>query len=204
MPNPLPLLLETIKIEEGNIHNFYYHQQRLNNTLQSLFNTSTQLNLEEHIKAPPRGCYRCRILYTDKIHSVEYIPYTPKSISILHIIEADITYPYKYANRTALDILKTQLPSSDEILILKDGYLTDTSIANVALYDGKTWYTPKDPLLAGTMRKKLLTEGHIKTKEIKEENLSEYTQVALMNAMIGFRILKNITIVDTQGKIYDY
>ena len=78
----------------------------------------------------------------------------------------------------------------DEILIEKDGYLTDTSIANIAFYDGEQWVTPAIPLLKGTMRQKLLDEGFLQTRNIKKEELTHYTQVALTNAMIGFKNLK--------------
>ena len=37
----------------------------------------------------------------------------------------------------------------DEILITRNGLLTDTSIANIALFNGKEWHTPKHPLLKG-------------------------------------------------------
>ena len=204
MPNAIPLLLETIKIEEGIAHNLAYHQQRLHRSRQALLGTQNILDLQEHIIAPSKGCYRCRVLYDYKIHSIEYIPYQPKMISNIQLIETPISYNYKYADRSVFEALQSQASQSNEVLIVKNGYLTDTTIANIALYNGDTWVTPKKPLLRGTMREKLLDEGFLKTKEIKEEDLSEYTQVALMNAMIGFKILKNITIVDTQGNIYDY
>ena len=55
----------------------------------------------------------------------------------------------------------------DDILIVKNGLLTDTSIANIALYDGNDWYTPLHPLLKGTKRAELLDKGVLKEKEIK-------------------------------------
>ena len=204
MLNSTPLLLETIKIKEGIIHNLDYHQERLNRSRQILLDTTTILHLKEYILAPQKGCYRCRVLYDNKIHSIEYIPYQPRTISNIQLIETDISYNYKYADRSELETLQIQASQSNEVLLVKDGYLTDTTIANIALYNGDIWHTPKRPLLRGTMREKLLDEGFLKPKEIKEGSLSEYTQVALMNAMIGFKILKNISIIDTQGKIYDY
>ena len=204
MPNAIPLLLETIKIEEGIVHNLTYHQKRLNRSRQALFGSKEILDLQKNIIAPLKGCYRCRVLYNYKIHSIEYILYQPKMISNIQLIETPISYNYKYADRSMLEALQSQAFQSDEVLIVRNGYLTDTTIANIALYDGDTWVTPKKPLLRGIMREKLLDEGFLKIKKIKEEDLSKYTQVGLMNAMLGFKILKNITIVDTQGNIYDY
>ena len=82
----------------------------------------------------------------------------------------------------------------DEIIIEKEGYLTDTTISNIAFYDGEKWVTPSHPLLPGTMRAKLLDEGFLHKKEIKKEDLKNYSQIALMNSMIGFKILNNFTI----------
>ena len=60
----------------------------------------------------------------------------------------------------------------DEVIIEKNGYLTDTTIANIAFFDGKQWFTPEKPLLKGTMRAKLIEEGFLQTKNIKSEELA--------------------------------
>ena len=41
--------------------------------------------------------------------------------------------------------LKKQQGDCDEILIIRDNHLTDTSYTNVALYDGQQWFTPLYP-----------------------------------------------------------
>ena len=190
----LPLLLETIKIEDGKVHNLFYHQKRCDLSRHTLFRSPDTLELSSQIKAPKEGLYRCRILYAEKIHSIEYIPYTPKEIYSLKIVTSDIKYDLKYANREALDTLRISNPNVDEIIIEQEGYLTDTTIANIAFYDGVQWVTPKKPLLEGTMRAKLIEEGLLKTENIRKEDLANFTQVALMNAMIGFKVL-NIDII---------
>ncbi len=200
-----PLLLETIKIEDGAVCNLDYHQKRCDKSRKILFNCDDILELSVSIKAPKKGIYRCRILYNNKIHSIEYLPYTAKKIKTLKVISSTIDYSYKYANRDALNTLLTTHDDVDDILIEKEGYLTDTSISNIAFYDGVQWFTPTTPLLEGTMRAKLLDEGFLKTKNIRKENLSSYTQVALMNAMIGFKLLKDvkINIQDLEGTTDD-
>ena len=194
MQNTSPLLLETIKIEDGEVSNLSYHQSRCNESRKALFSSTDILDLSSSIQAPSTGLYRCRILYDEKIHSVEYIPYTPKEIHRLKIIASDLEYNHKYADRDALNKLLQAYPEVDDILIEKDGYIKDTTIANIAFYDGKQWFTPENPLLKGTIRAKLLDEGFLHTRKIKREDIKNYTQVALMNAMIGFKILNNFTI----------
>jgi 4-amino-4-deoxychorismate lyase len=188
------LLLETIKIEDGEVSNLSYHQARCDESRKALFHSTDKLDLSSLIQAPPKGLYRCRILYDEKIHSIEYTPYRPKEIHKLKIITSNITYNYKYANREELNTLLQKQHDADEIIIEKEGYLTDTTIANIAFYDGKQWFTPEKPLLKGTMRAKLLDEGLLHTRKIKKEEITDYTHVALMNAMIGFKILNNFSI----------
>jgi len=200
----MPLLLETIKIEDGNIHNLDYHQKRCTKSRQILFNSKEELLLDTYITPPSIGLYRCRVLYHTHIQSIEYIPYKAKDFSSLQVISSSIEYSFKYANRDALNSLLSLHDTVDEIIIEKEGYLTDTSISNIAFYDGNRWITPAKPLLEGTLRAKLIDEGFLHTKNIEASNLKDYTQVALMNAMIGFKILKNLQIKDLQGNIYDY
>ena len=189
-----PLLLETIRIEDGQIYNLSYHQARCDQSRQILFGSTDRLDLSAVIEAPQAGLYRCRILYGISLHSIEYIPYSPKEITSLRIVSSDIDYSLKYADRSALDALLADNKEVDEVIIEKNGYLTDTTIANIAFYDGSQWFTPETPLLKGTMRAKLIEEGFLKTKNIKREDLAEYTQVALMNAMIGFKIINLVKI----------
>lgn len=198
------LLLETIKIEAGHVHNLSYHQQRCDKSRFDLYGIKDSLNLKSIIHPPKTGLHRCRILYHTKMHSIEYIPYQAKEIKTLQIVNTQIKYTYKYANRDVLNSLLNLHPEADDILIVNNGYIQDTSIANIAFYDGDNWLTPTKPLLKGTMRQKLLDEGFLKSKPIKKEDLHLYTQVALMNAMIGFKILKNITIYSEEGTHYDY
>ena len=187
------LFIETIKIKDGQIYNIKWHNSRCNHTRQDFFNISKILYLQQHIKAPPKGLFRCRIVYAKEVISIAYIPYQAKKIKIFNIVQSNIEYNYKYVNREVLDRLKIEIYDDNEIIIEKNGLLTDTSIANIAFYDGHRWVTPQKPLLKGTMRMKLLESGFITEKEIKSEDIKHFSNFALMNAMIGFQIQKSIT-----------
>jgi len=200
------LLLETIRVEDGQVFNLPYHQKRLNQTQKALWQLATpSIQLKDLIHTPPKeGLYRCRILYNQTLQSVEYLPYSPKEVKHIQIVTSSIDYTYKYAKRSSLDALLLEQKEADAVIIKKEGYLTDTTIANIAFYDGTKWYTPKRPLLQGTMRAKLLDENFLIPKKIKEEDLKHFKKVALMNAMIGFSILNSLSITNTKGIIYDY
>jgi len=195
MDTASPLLFETIRIENGEVFNLSYHQKRFDQSRKALFDTEEKLALSNLITAAPsRGLYRCRIVYDREIQSIDYFPYAPKEINTLRIVPAEIGYSYKYLQRDSLDSLLRENSDVDEIIIEKKGLLTDTTISNIAFYDGETWYTPADPLLEGTMRAKLIDEGFLKRREMTKEELPRYTQVALINAMIGFKILNHFAI----------
>ncbi|HHH19730.1 MAG TPA: hypothetical protein ENK86_04390 [Campylobacterales bacterium] len=192
---------ETIKIKDGRIHDIKWHNQRCNRTRRELFGEKKALELQYFITPPDKGLYRCRITYHKQVTKIEYIPYTIRTLESFKIVQSHLDYAYKYSNRTELEHLKNQHPDVDEIIIEKNGVITDTSIANLAFYDGQQWITPSTPLLEGTVRAKLLSEQFLIPKVIKSDELKHFSYVALMNAMIGFRIQKNSTIYDLTERV---
>lgn len=79
-----------------------------------------------------------------------------------------------------------QKQSCDDILIVKNGFVTDSSISNIIFFDGYKWVTPDTPLLKGTMRQFLLEAAEIKEETITVQNLTTFTSFRLINAMLGF------------------
>lgn len=182
---------ETIKILDGEIYNILYHQKRYEDVLSSLGVKEIQ-NLEDFIKPPEWGLYRCRLVYDEANIKVTFDEYKKRDISTLKLVfENDIEYMYKSTDREALEALFNKKEDADDILIIKDLFVTDTSIANIAFYtqDG-VWITPKKPLLKGTTRARLLDDGKIIEADIKVHELRSFSKVALLNAMIDFSTLE--------------
>jgi len=181
--------LETLKIEDGEIFNLEYHQKRYESVLNSL-GISTYKNLSEFITPPDLNLYRCRLVYTVDTIEVSYHKYVKRDINHLKIIYDDeIEYSVKSTNRDEINALYAKRGRYDEILIVKNSLITDTSIANIALFRDEVWYTPKSPLLKGTTRARLLNEGKIMEKDIHLDEIGSFTEVALLNAMIDFDII---------------
>ena len=84
-----------------------------------------------------------------------------------------------------LNELLAQKGDCDEILIIKNGYVTDCSIGNLIFRQGTQWFTPDTPLLEGTQRAKLLTQGRIKVRSILATDLHLFEEVRLINALNG-------------------
>ena len=181
--------LETIKALDGKLFHLEYHQERLDLVLKDIKATATY-SLRDLLSPPPSSLYRCRILYSADSFEVEYIPYVKREIKTLKLVYDDaVAYSKKYENREAINKLFLKKESCDDILIVKNGLITDTSIANVAFYDGTLWITPSVPLLKGTTRERLLKEGKIEQNDIKVEDINKFTKVAVMNAMVDFDII---------------
>ena len=180
--------IETIRIENGKALNLGFHNYRFNKTRRDIFECNLPVNLADYIQP---GEYiertKCRIEYQDEVEKVEYQPYTIRPVKSLRMVTSDgLDYTYKSSNRQKLDELFKQKSEADDILIIRDGFLTDTSIANIALWNGEQWETPEKPLLEGTMRASLLGKGLIVPAAIRPHDLSRYSRVRLFNAMIGF------------------
>lgn len=186
----MSLLIESIKVVDGKFCNLFYHEQRMIRSLETLCGTDEDLNLEKFLsglEAPQKGIYKCRIEYDEQSKQVEFLPYEPKVVRSLKVVEHDrISYEFKYKDRKTIDKLFKQKETCDDILIVKKGHVTDSSYANVVFRKGKHWYTPWSPLLKGTMRQKLLDTNKIQTEEIQLDDITSYESCKLINAMLEF------------------
>ena len=180
--------IETIRIEDGKIYNINYHTERCNRTRAAFWQDVADIDLGEFISPQSlEGIWKCRIVYGKAIEEITYVPYQRRKVSSLRLVTSDtIDYTYKSAHREELNALYAQRETADDILVVRNGYLTDTSISNIALYDGNTWFTPSCPLLKGTKRAELLDKHLIQEKEILHTQLGSYFRIMLFNAMIDW------------------
>jgi len=184
--------LETICIKDGHPLHLDWHQRRVDATLKYFYpgaahdEVSFQLtDILSSCAIPAIGIYRCRIVYDINSISVEFFPYEFRPIKSLRLIKAPAGYDYryKYAVRKIIDELFTQRKDADDILITRDGWITDTSIANIALRKDDRWYTPSMPLLAGTTWKRLVAAGVLIPRPIHHSDINRYDAFKIFNAM---------------------
>jgi 4-amino-4-deoxychorismate lyase len=184
-----PLLLETIRCEHGVLANLPYHQKRLERSRRQLLGEqdATILLLDIPVPAEARqGLFKCRVLYAERIEKIAFLPYSRPCIQSLKIVEAGaLDYAHKYADRRGIEKLFKQRGPADDVLLCRHGLLMDTSYANIALYDGRRWFTPARPLLAGTRRAALIDAGVLQPERIYCSDLREFQELRLINAMIG-------------------
>jgi len=182
-------LLETIRIQDGAAQNLLWHTRRMEASYVELFGTKCPFDLGEITESRkwPDGLIKARFLYGKDDFRIESETYSPKEINSLKIIRCDnIDYHLKYSSRDVLDRLGAGKGGADDILIVKNGFVTDTSFANIIFFDGEFWYTARTPLLKGTCRERLLNEQIIKERDIRPEDLSCFSRFMLINAMLDF------------------
>lgn len=184
-------LLESVRLENGEFHHLPYHQLRMDSTVQKLTGSQNQVILETLIKNlvfPQHGIYKYRVVYTTNSEwQQELIPYKPIPINSLKVVyDNAINYDCKYADRSKLNKLFHKRSRADDILIIKNGFVTDASYSNVVFYDGVRWVTPSTPLLPGVMRTVLLEAGEISLAEIRVNKLNRFKKIKLINALLGF------------------
>lgn len=183
-------LVESIKIKNGFAFQLSLHQERMNRSCMALFGVECRFELfecMEEMTVPDTGLFKWRLNYGDGIFKSEIHSYTPLKIEALKLIYTDeIEYAHKFSDRNELDELMKLKGKADDIIIVKNGMISDASFANLIFLDGETWFTPNTPLLNGIQRENLLSKGLIQEIEIKPSDLRSYTKVALINAMLDF------------------
>ena len=180
--------IETVCLEEGQIVRPLYHNARMNAVRRECFGALDNVRVEDIIDAAfrPLQRTRCRISYGAEVMGVEYFPYRLRRVQTVNLVSAEDGFDYhlKSADRSGLDALFALRGTADDVLIVRDSRITDTSIGNVALFDGERWFTPSSPLLKGTHRQFLLDEGRIFERNIRVKDLCNYSAVRIFNAMI--------------------
>ncbi len=196
-------LLETIRLEDGKLSNPEYHFRRMQRSVKECFGQSLLFNPEEALQKIPasfnekKGLFKVRLLYGNTGYRLEIIPYKLPDIKTLKlVIDNGIEYGCKYSDRTALNRLRQLKGAADDVLIVKNGEVTDASFANIVFYDGKKWVTPKNPLLQGTQRAWLLDSGMITETIITPGDLPGFTEARIINAMIRFEDEKKVALAD--------
>ncbi len=189
------LLLETIRYCNGLFDNLDLHVRRMNISRYEVYgNEIPALSLAGELEKfvadkilNKNSVYKIRVIYGKEIEKIEISPYKPPEINSLKTVYNDvIDYHLKYSDRSYIEKLKTFKENNDDILIIKQGFVTDTSFANILFFNGKRWITPHAPLLKGTRRLQLLQNETVATAEIRVADLKYFKKARLVNAMIRF------------------
>ncbi len=182
--------IESIQLKDGDFKRLIFHQARIDYVFEKFFSGHPSIHLASlfnEIVYPSVGLIKCRIIFDKDYHEVDFQQYKIREIRSLKIVETDMeSMPYKSENRKKLIDAFEKRGNCDDVLLVKNGLLTDTSYTNVALYDGTNWMTPRKPLIYGVNRAELLEKNIILEKDILLNELGNYKKIRLFNAMIEF------------------
>ncbi len=183
---------ETIRYYNTGIENLFFHQQRMEKTFLH-YGSICRLNLEEisfNSKAAEyqinrNEVYKCKLSYDlDGNYSIHFEPYRIRIIKTFSFLDIGLNkYDFKYVDRDWINKAVSEA-TTDEVIFIENGLVKDASYANIVLYDGVNWVTPKTPLLPGTKRAFLLNEKKIKEQDIYIHQLEKFEKIKFINAMM--------------------
>jgi 4-amino-4-deoxychorismate lyase len=181
--------IESIKIEDQKAFLLDLHQKRVNQTF-AHFGKEGSIDLAKifkNLEHDEDGLYKLRIVYDlDKKFTTQLIPYAIPEIENFQLVENNsYDYSFKFEDRKEFERMKTKA-KTEEIIVVKNNHITDTSYTNILFLKGKEWFTPTTYLLNGVMRQHLLNEKKIKETEITLQNIKEFSHFQLINAMNDF------------------
>ena len=183
-----PSFIEVVKVKDGVFIDAQPHINRIFRTTSLFFRKPLIVELTDNMIPIDlnKGLIKCRILYNSEVISIEFEPYKMRSIASLAIVEdSTIDYSYKYLNRDHINKLFARREECDDILIVKNTLITDTSYSNVVFKDSEgKLYTPSRTLLDGTKRQRLLAKDIIQEKEIHVNDIPSFVGLYVINAMI--------------------
>ena len=181
--------IESIKIEDQEIFLLELHQKRVNTTF-SHFGKEGSIDIAKifkDLRHDEDGLYKLRITYDlNKNYRTQLIPYAISEIDDFQLVENNgYDYSFKFEDRKEFERMKTKA-KTEEIIIVKNNHITDTSYTNLLFLKDETWYTPTTYLLNGVMRQHLLKEKKIKEAEITLQNIRKFSHFQLINSMNDF------------------
>lgn len=194
--------VESLRVEHRRLMHVEWHERRMQQTLLQQYGIRPDINLTTAIQVPDDldgRVYKCRIEYGTSIERISFTLYEPKQVKTLRLVNDDaIEYAFKYTDRSAIETLLEKRMGADDVLIVRQGCLTDTSFSNIVMLREGVWYTPDTFLLNGTCRQRLVAEGKIHEAHITVDDIGNYTEIRLINALLDWEnhpsvsILKNV------------
>ncbi len=179
---------ESIRLHNGQFALTGLHEKRIKATREQHFSKAADTSLHDYLhqfEFPQKGLFKCRLAYGMTLSKPEFIPYAQKVVETLRVVEGDsLAYSYKYTDRSHISKLFKQRQQCDDILIVQNGMITDTSYCNIIFELKGEWFTPHKPLFKGVQRQFLLDEGLVKSFPIKISDLHKFDHFRLVNAMI--------------------
>ena len=191
-------LIETMRVTEaGEVYLLERHLERLSRSAKFFsFEYNRRKLHDEILKAVPADglplCLRLT-LSREGVLQFETRPSPPRYasrliLSTVRVDSADVFLFHKTTNRAIYDQACRECDDeTDAILVNERGEITETTVANIAVFRGGRWVTPSLSCgsLPGVMREELLARGEIVEGVIRADELRSGERVRCFNALRG-------------------
>lgn len=193
--------LETVFIENGQAQHLEYHQMRINDVFEDFYTNEPILQIDQlfsSLDLPNIGKYRARIIYENQWLKTEILPCQEKNIQRLKMVElGEYDYTYKWEDRSYFSEILIQNKEVDEVIFTQNGLIKDCTIGNLAFLKDSIWFTPKQPMLNGTTRRRLIDENKIQELDIFIQDLPSYSHICLINVFRPLSFEKSLLISES-------
>ncbi|MDR1870794.1 MAG: aminotransferase class IV [Deltaproteobacteria bacterium] len=183
------LFLESIKWDGAAYGLLPYHEARIARTWAKRFGGEPPFKLAKVLPVTLGPTLtKVRLIYGQGLLKVTSAPYVLPEIKKAILVKSELDYGDKFLDRSEIEALKAQAKANQpgaEIIIVKNGFITDSSIANLVFQDrAGNFKTPLNPLLPGVKRAALIDASRIAPTPITPGDLGNYLTVSFINAMI--------------------
>lgn len=187
-------LFESIRVNDGQVPLLNFHQQRIDLSYSNIFKKASTFNLKECIEPflKKDGIQKCRFIYDDKNYNVEVIDYQliePKRIGWLRI-DPNFNYSFKFFNRSFFNKIKEVYSHCDEIILIQNNEITDSTYCNLVVYLNGQWTLPTSYLLNGVERSRIISKYKFTIEPISIDNFLSAKEYKLINAMRPFELVE--------------
>ncbi|MGI6411384.1 MAG: aminotransferase class IV [Bacteroidales bacterium] len=191
--------IESIRLENGVVHNLNYHQERVNKTFLHIFKMPANFSLEKIIsenKFPKQGLFKIRIVYDSHQQSIEFAEYTRPKFHTYKLVEIEknFTYSFKSTDRKLFDTISQETDKNTLPILIQNKNVSDSVFSNLIFEKNGNLYSPNTPLLFGTMLSQSLQQHKINMITIKEDEDKNFDYIYPINAMNPLGAIEKIKI----------
>ena len=126
-------LFESLCVKNGRVLHGEWHQLRFQKAYQNFFGRQPAFNLLDPIDLPKifcQGIVKLKISYNKTGRQLDFQHYHMQQIQSLRLVPTnDLDYTNKYTEREKLDALFALREGCDDVLIIRNGWITDSYYA---------------------------------------------------------------------------
>jgi 4-amino-4-deoxychorismate lyase len=195
-------LFESIRVNDGQVPLLDFHQKRIELSYSAVFKKVSTYNLKECIEPflKKDGIQKCRFIYDDKNYRVEIIDYQliePKRIGWLRI-DPNFNYSFKFFNRSFFNKINEVYSACDEIILIQNNEITDSTYCNIVIYINNEWILPKSYLLNGVERSRIISKYNFTVAPVSIDKFLLAKEYKLINSMRPFELVEAKDPCETQ------